>query len=95
MKEIYAKENSSGHPSINTSSSGELLSQDKRPLDTENTQIKRRKTDNQQVNSYLMMSMLVLVVSKSICLSIHHINQQNIIFGRFLLALSLKHKLRS
>ncbi|MGL9726224.1 MAG: hypothetical protein ACR5KV_06485 [Wolbachia sp.] len=78
MKEIYAKENSSGHPSINTSSSGELLSQDKRPLDTENIQIKKRKTDNQQINSYLMMSMLVLVVSKSICLSIHTLTSKTL-----------------
>lgn len=49
LKEMYAKENSSNYSSVNNvSSSGELLSQGKRPLDTKNTQTKRRKIDNQQ-----------------------------------------------
>ncbi|WP_206663913.1 ankyrin repeat domain-containing protein [Wolbachia endosymbiont of Laodelphax striatellus] len=53
LKEMYAKENSNNYPSVNASSSRELLSQDKRPSDTENIQIKRRKIDNQQQVSEL------------------------------------------
>ncbi|QCB62726.1 hypothetical protein EJB00_03890 [Wolbachia endosymbiont of Drosophila mauritiana] len=52
LKEMYAKESSNYYPSVNTSSSEDLLSQDKRPLDIGNTQAKRRKIDNKQVSSY-------------------------------------------